>query len=90
VILIIKGKIINNKCIKGDVLFNNLTPLINDILIVAKPDLYYSARLKQLNRQVRDELSSHIIPSTQHNLPITLNFFLAAKGPDGTAIVARR
>jgi hypothetical protein len=50
VILIIEGKIIDNKCVEGDVLFNNLTPLIDDILIVAKPDLYYGARPEQLNR----------------------------------------
>jgi hypothetical protein len=63
-ILIIKGKIIDNKYVKGDVLFNNLTPLINNILIVVKSDLYYNVCLKQLNRQVHNELSSHIIPLT--------------------------
>jgi hypothetical protein len=45
-ILIIKDKIIDNKYVKEDVLFNNLTSLIDDILIVAKPDLYYSVRPK--------------------------------------------
>lgn len=60
------------------------------MLTAAKPDLYCGACPEQLNRRVRDDLSSYIIPSTQDDLPITPNFFLAAKGPDGTAAVARR
>jgi hypothetical protein len=46
VILIIKGKIIDHKCIEGDVLFTNLTPLTDDLLILTKSDLYHDARLK--------------------------------------------
>lgn len=60
------------------------------MLTAAKPDLYYGARPEQLDRRVRDELSGHIIPSTQDDLPIAPNFFLATKGPEGTAAVARR
>ena len=52
--------------------------------------MYYGARPEQLDRQVRDELSGQIIPSTQYDLPITPNFFLAAKGPDGSLAVAGR
>ena len=87
---IIEGKITDNNCVEGDILFTNLTFLTNDELTAAKPDLYYGARPKQLSRRVRDELSGHIIPSTQDDLPIAPNFFLAAKGPDGTAAVARK
>ena len=90
VIPIIEGKITDDKCVEGEVLFTNLKPLTNDMLTAAKPDLYYGARPEQLDRRVRDELSGHIIPSTQDDLPIAPNFFLAAKGPDGTAAVARR
>jgi hypothetical protein len=90
VILIIEGKIINHKYVEGDVLFINLTPLTDDLLTSAKPDLYHSARPEQLDRRVRDELSGYIIPSTQDDLPIAPNFFLAAKGLNGTAIVVRR
>jgi hypothetical protein len=89
VIPVIEGKITDNKCVEGDVLFTNLTPLTNDMLTAAKPDLC-GARPEQLNRRVRDELSGHIIPSTQDDLPIAPNFFLAAKGPDGSAAVAKR
>ena len=90
VIPVIEGKITDNKCVEGDVLFTNLTPLTNDMLTAAKPDLYYGARPEQLDRRVRDELSGHIIPSTQDNLPIAPNFFLEAKGPDGSLAVAGR
>lgn len=90
VIPIIEGKITDDKCVEGDVLFTNLTPLTNDMLTAAKPDLYCGARPEQLNRRVRDELSGRIIPSTQDDLPIAPNFFLAAKGPDGSLAVAGR
>ena len=90
VIPILEGKVTDSKCIEGDIAFNNLAPLTRETLTVAKPDLYIGARPEQLNRKIRDELSGYIIPSTQHDLPIAPNFFLAAKGPNGTAAVARR
>lgn len=89
VIPVIEGKITGDKSVKGDVLFTNLTPLTNNMLTAAKPDLYYGARPEQLDRRVRDHLRGYIIPSTQDDLPIALNFF-AAKGLNGTAAVARR
>ncbi|KAJ3579925.1 hypothetical protein NPX13_g640 [Xylaria arbuscula] len=36
------------------------------------------------------QLNKHIVPSTQHDLPIVPNFFLNVKGPDGTFAVAGR
>lgn len=33
---------------------------------------------------------SSVIPSTQEDLPIAPSFFLAAKGPDGSAAVTKR
>lgn len=90
VIPIIEGKTADDKCVEGGVLFTNLTPLTNTMLTAAKLDLYYGARPEQLDRRVRDELSGHITPSTQADFPIAPNFFLAAKGPNGTASVARR
>jgi len=75
---------------KRNILFNNLAPLIDDELKMAKPDFYYGAPPEQLNRGVRDKLSGDIIPSTQDNLPIAPNLFLEAKGPDGSLAVAAR
>lgn len=66
------------------------SPFDNGTLVPGNPDVYHGARPEQLNRQVRDELSSDIIPSTQDDLPILPNFFLAVKGPDGSSAVAKR
>lgn len=90
VIPIIEGKITDAKCVSGKIPFANLDHLTDGTLVPGNPDLYYGARPEQLNWQVRDELSDQIIPSTQHDLPIVPNFFLAAKGPDGSIAVAGR
>ncbi|OJD27310.1 hypothetical protein ACJ73_01303 [Blastomyces percursus] len=63
-------------------------PLTDGTLAQAKPDRFYGARPEQLNRQIRNELCDYIIPSTQDDLPMVPNFFLEAKGPDGSLAVA--
>ncbi|KAK2882604.1 hypothetical protein FQN49_000176 [Arthroderma sp. PD_2] len=73
-----------------DYLFNNLTHLTDGTLVAAKPDILYGARPEQLNYKVRDELHHSIVPSTQTDLPMAPNFFLEAKGPDGSPAVAMR
>ena len=70
--------------------FTNLDALTDGTLVPDNPDIYYGARPEQLDRRVRDELSGHIIPSIQDDSPIAPNFFLAAKGPDGSLAVAGR
>ncbi|PGH08893.1 hypothetical protein GX51_00950 [Blastomyces parvus] len=72
-----------------DELFGNLAPFADGI-VPAKPDFYDGAHPAQLDRRVRSDLNSYIIPSTQHNAPILPNFFAEAKGPDGSTAVARR
>ena len=90
VIPIIEGDIGDDKCVSGGIPFTNLDHLTDGTLVPSNPDIYYGARPEQLDRRVRDELSGHIIPSTQDDLPIAPNFFLAAKGPDGSLAVASR
>ena len=90
VIPIIEGDIGDNKCVAGQIRFTNLDHLTDGSLVPGNPDLYYGARPEQLDRQVRAELGGRIIPSTQQDLPIVPNFFLAAKGPDGSLVVAQR
>ena len=90
VIPIIEGEIKDAKCVSGGIPFTNLDHLTDGTLVPGNPDLYYGARPEQLNRRVRDELSGQIIPSKQHDLPITPNFVLAAKGPNGSLAVAGR
>lgn len=70
--------------------FGNLDPLLAGSPAAPNPDLYYGARPDQLNRDVRDLLNKHIIPSTMEDKPIAPNFFLEVKGPDGLAAVAQR
>jgi hypothetical protein len=90
VIPINEGDIKDAKCVSGGIPFTNLDHLIDGTLVPGNLDIYYSARPEQLDRRVRDELSGHIIPSTQGDLPIVLNFFLAAKGLDRSLAVAGR
>ncbi|KAF2188850.1 hypothetical protein K469DRAFT_684145 [Zopfia rhizophila CBS 207.26] len=91
VIPIIKGKVRDAKCRSRGILFTNLNPLTDSTLKFkpGNPDIYYSACPEQLSQKVCHELSGKIIPSTQHDLPIAPNFFLAAKGPNGTPAVAK-
>ncbi|KAF2181468.1 hypothetical protein K469DRAFT_791755 [Zopfia rhizophila CBS 207.26] len=87
VIPIIKGKIRDAKCRLGEISFTNLNPLTDSALKFkpGNPNIYYNTRPEQLSQKVRNKLSSKIIPSTQHNLPLAPNFFLAIKEPDGSA-----
>ncbi|ODH42877.1 hypothetical protein ACO22_01148 [Paracoccidioides brasiliensis] len=50
----------------------------------------YGARPEQLDREIREDPSHHIVLSTQDDLPMALNFFLEAKSPDGSLAVATR
>jgi hypothetical protein len=90
VIPIIEGKMGDGRLLAGNVPFNNLGHLTDGTIAPGKPDLFYGARPEQLDRCVRSELSSRIIPSTQDDLPMAPNFFLEAKGPDGSSAVAGR
>ena len=72
-----------------NILFTNIEPLRNDNT-QAKPDYYYGARPEQIHSTVRKNLSKHIIPSHHADRPIVPNFFLEAKGPDGSNAVVRR
>ncbi|EEH19029.2 hypothetical protein PABG_01348 [Paracoccidioides brasiliensis Pb03] len=90
VIPIIEGDVDDPKCAGGGYPLGNLAPLTDGTLAQAKPDHFYGARPEQLDRQIRSELSDHIIPATQDDLPMVPNFFLEAKGPDGSLAVATR
>ncbi|KAM0415721.1 hypothetical protein ACHAPT_013306 [Fusarium lateritium] len=70
--------------------FGNLEPLTDGTLTPANPDFYYGAYPDKLDRSIRSELASHIIPSTMEDKPMAPNFFLEVKGPDGSPAVAAR
>lgn len=66
----------------------NLANLISVTLTAPMPDLYYGAHPEEILPGLWNHLSNHIEPSTQKDLPAAPNFFLAAKGPNGTQAVA--
>jgi hypothetical protein len=91
VIPLIEGKYAHMNCRGQDLLFGNLAPLTNGTLTVAKPDQFFGARPESLKKQIRNELSRYIVPSTIPHRPITPNFFLETKSPEGkTAVVDRQ
>lgn len=71
-------------------MFRNLEPLTDGNITPGNPDIYEGARPEQLARHIRQELREMIVPTTQEDLPICPNFFVAAKGPDGSLAVAMR
>jgi hypothetical protein len=90
VIPTIEGNVYDRRCVGRQIPFTGLDQLTDGTLVPGNPDLYYGARPEQLHRKVRRDLEGKIIPSTQHDLPIVPNFFLAVKGPDGSLSVASR
>ncbi len=90
VLPIIEGNVEDARCISGGVPFTNLDHLTDGTLAPGNPDVYYGGRADQLDRCVRDELGASIIPSTQDDLPIAPNFFVAVEGLDGSAAVVKR
>jgi hypothetical protein len=52
------------KYILGGIPFGNLAYLTDGTFKSDNPDLYYGVRPEQLNRRVREDLNSNIIPST--------------------------
>ncbi|KAF3484266.1 uncharacterized protein GIQ15_03590 [Arthroderma uncinatum] len=86
----IDGDIGDPKCVGGDYPFGNLASLTDGTLANAKPDHFFGARPEQLKPKIRNKLNNFIILLTQDSLPITLNFFLEAKGPNGSPAVATR
>ncbi|KAF5529256.1 glyoxylate reductase, partial [Fusarium mexicanum] len=62
-------------------MFNNLDSLTDGTTTAAQPDMYWGAYPEQLAQSARDELSSHIVPSTMESKPMAPNVFLEVKGP---------
>ncbi|MCJ1394135.1 hypothetical protein MMC18_007013 [Xylographa bjoerkii] len=78
-----------SRCASKNILLTNIDLITGDI-VHAKPDYYYGARPEQIHPHVCKGLSKHIIPSNHIHLPAAPNFFLEAKGLDGSPAVAKR
>ncbi|KAL4920202.1 hypothetical protein BDW62DRAFT_209327 [Aspergillus aurantiobrunneus] len=74
----------------GGHLLKNLAPLTDGTIAMAKPDIYHGAHLEQLHPDIQEQINNQIIPSRQSNRPIAPNFFIEAKGHEGSIAVARR
>ncbi len=64
VIPMIQGTIQDERCIEGDVPFNNLADMMRGKSHKPKPDIYYGSRPELLDLGVRNELGPYIVPST--------------------------
>lgn len=86
----IKGGICYLRTVGGGYLFGNLKPLTDGTISSAWLDHFYSTQPEQLKQEIRDKLSNTIIPSTQDSHPMLPTFFLKVKGPEESAVVAKR
>ncbi len=75
---------------KQDLLFTRLESITNETTVVPKPDFYDGARLRDIDKRVREDLGPYIIPTKHPTAPVAPNFFLEAKAPRGGADVAKR
>ncbi|KAL9621168.1 MAG: hypothetical protein Q9160_004419 [Pyrenula sp. 1 TL-2023] len=74
----------------GNVVFRNIDDMAPDIFKKSKPDLYWEVRPAQIDQKVRQDLNRQIISSTNNSYPAAPNFFLEAKGRDGSVAVQTR
>lgn len=59
--------------------FTNLKDLINDFIIKTQSDFYDKTRSEELNKQIREDLESYIVPLTNAVALCLLNFFIENK-----------
>jgi hypothetical protein len=64
--------------------------MISCVIVDPKPDFYNSARLKDINREVQEELGPYIIPIEHITALVAPNFFMEAKALLGGVNVAKR
>ncbi|GKZ23968.1 hypothetical protein AbraIFM66951_010220 [Aspergillus brasiliensis] len=90
IVPILKGKRKANSLTGGNHPFNNLAPLTDGSIPHAKPDLYHGAPPTQLNPAIREQLNDQVVPSKQVRRPVAPNFFVEAKGQNGSVPVIIR
>lgn len=59
--------------------FENLKDLINDFITKTQLNFYDETRSEELNKQIREELESYIVSSTNTAASCLLNFFMKGK-----------
>lgn len=86
----ITGPLKDNYPSAKSVAFGNLEPLTDGTIAASKPDIALGAIPEQLDPTVRLSLQHYIIPCTMTDRVMAPNFFVEAKGPDGSAAVMVR
>ncbi|KAG9228449.1 hypothetical protein BJ875DRAFT_489859 [Amylocarpus encephaloides] len=90
VIRVLEGENNDIKCLSGKIPFTNLNHLIDGNIIPGNPYLFYGARPRTAEPASSHKARPLYRSSTQYDLPIIPNFFLAAKGTGGALAVAER
>ena len=75
---------------KQNILFTNLEPIVDGLTTKAKPDLYDGTRPEDIDKSVRDELGTIILPSKRSLVPALPNFLMEVKAPMGSVAVGTR
>ncbi|ETS84070.1 hypothetical protein PFICI_05946 [Pestalotiopsis fici W106-1] len=75
---------------EGHLPFLNLASITGNTTANPIPDFFDGAQPGKVEKVVREELGTIIIPTKHANAPVAPNFFLEAKGPGGTGDVAQR
>ena len=73
-----------------DLFFTRLEPMTNKITVNPSPDFYDGARLQDIDKEVRKELGSYIIPTNLGTAPVAPNFFVEVKAPTGFTDIVQR
>ncbi|KIE02323.1 hypothetical protein MAJ_01981, partial [Metarhizium majus ARSEF 297] len=75
---------------EGNITFTNLTSLTDESTVRAVPDYFDGTRISEIHSAVKRDLKELIIPTKHVNIPAVPNFFLEAKGPNGSAFIAEK
>lgn len=67
---------------RGPIKLTNLSPLVPANFVPGNPDRAYGARPEALERSVRDQLRTLILPTSAEDI-LCPNFIVHVKGPDG-------
>lgn len=72
---------------RGPVKFSSLNPLIPENLVPGNPDRAYGSRPEKLDRAIRTDLQSLILPTAAQDMACP-NFIVHVKGPSGSPEIA--
>lgn len=77
---------------RQNILFTQLAPLTDGSVPRPQPDFFEGSDLEDLSIEVRnnDEVKKKVIPTKHYGVPVAVNFFMEAKGRDGSPLVAQR